>query len=81
MSKRSQATGSQDEAPKVDKTMKGKAGSSKDIATRLINAADETPLPDDEEDEEAVSYSYSKDHGKVKVSPDQDEGQANDKDG
>jgi hypothetical protein len=53
MSKRSQATGSQDEAPKVDKTMKGKAGSSKDTARRLMNAADGTTLPQDDEDEEA----------------------------
>ena len=75
MSKGSQATGSKDEAPKVDvmkveKAMRGRSGSSKDTAKRLMGAADKTPLPDDEEDDEAVSKiidSYSKSQGKVEV--------------
>ena len=64
----SQATGSQDvlkpEAmmpevlkQKVDETMT-RVGSSKDIARRLMKAADGTPLPHDEDDEEA-SHSHS----------------------
>ena len=74
----SKATGSQDEVPKVDK-MKGKAG--KETARRLMGVAGTTPLPKDDDDEEAVSKimdSYAESQGKVNVSPDDEEADDND---
>jgi hypothetical protein len=46
----SQATGSKGLLPKYDETMK-RAGSSKDTARGLMNAADGTPLPQDDDEE------------------------------